>query len=111
MKCKACDHPELKASVTLVREVSLAARGGGIKVGGVKVSQLDLKETWENELVGVDRGDGTEDTESQERVIRGPIFCSKCGAEHFYVLKAKDPLFLGSYDEAVMLGAESFLEA
>lgn len=100
MKCKACDHSELRARITLTRDVPLAARGGNIKVGGVKVSQLDLKETWEHD-----------ETLGEERVIRGPIFCSNCNAEHFYILKAKDPLFLGSYDEAVELGAESFLEA
>jgi hypothetical protein len=103
MKCKACDHSELKARITLTRDVPLAARGGNIKVGGVKVSQLDLKEVWETEAF--------EDGSTQERALRGPIFCSSCGAEHFYVVRAKDPLLLGSYDEAVELGAESFLEA
>lgn len=103
MKCKACDHSELHARIELQRNVPLAARGGGIKVGGVKVSQLDLKETWETEPL--------EDGSTQERVLRGPIFCSSCGAEHFLVVGAKDMLFLGSYAEALELGAESFLEA
>ena len=104
MKCKACEHPELKARITLTRDVPLAARGGNIKVGGIKVSQLDLKETWETEPLK----DGS--CSIQERVIRGPIFCSACNAEHFYVVGAKDPLFLGGYEEAVELGVSAFLE-
>lgn len=111
LKCKACDHSELKGRVVLERMVPLAARGGSIKVGGVKVSQLDLKDTWENEPHDVPRGDGSYEEGTQERVIRGPIFCSACNAEHFYIVGAKDPLFLGSYAEAVELGAESFSEA
>lgn len=111
MKCKACDSSELHARIELQRNVPLAARGGGIKVGGVKVSQLDLKETWETESYEVDRGDGSHDTDTRVRALRGPIFCSSCGAEHFYVVDAKDPLILGSYAEALELGAESFLEA
>lgn len=101
MKCKACDHPELLATVTLTRMPSLAARGGSIKVGGVKVSQLDLKEVWETEEV---------DGEKVERKLRGPIHCAACGTSHFYVVGAKDPLFMGNYDEAVELGVEAFLE-
>lgn len=101
MKCKSCDAEKLFAKIGIQRDVPLAARGGAVKVGGIKVSQLDLKEAWENDMSS---------GEAVPRVLRGPILCGGCGAEHFYVVGAKEPLLLGSYDEAIELGAEAFLE-
>jgi hypothetical protein len=65
MKCLDCGGPNLKARIELVYDVPMAARGGGIKVGGMKVTQLDLRAAWEASATKV-------------------IFCHDCLAEHTY---------------------------
>lgn len=82
MKCLDCDSENLKAQVTLVYDVPLAARMGTVKIGGMKVTQLDLKEAWD------------------KQAIRGPIRCFDCGAEHYYVYGATDPLRKGAVADA-----------
>lgn len=83
MKCLECDSENLRARVTLDRDVPLALRNGAIKVGGMKVSQIDMKEAWEGERNGL------------PREIRGPINCFDCGTEHYYVVADKNPLRVG----------------
>ncbi len=75
MKCILCGSDELKARVTLSYDVPLAQRMGTVKVGGLKVTQLDVKEAWDN---------------SGSR--RGPIYCQNCGEEHYYLVGDPSPL-------------------
>ncbi len=75
MKCMLCGSPDLKARVTLIYDVPLAMRMGTVKVGGFKVTQLDVKETWDN--LGP---------------RRGPIYCQECGEEHYYLVGDPNPL-------------------
>lgn len=84
-KCLECGDPELFASITLTRFVPLADRNGTIKIGGVKIGQIDLKNTWDADPMG------------EEKKVRGPIFCGSCNAEHFYVVGSPNPLRLGCY--------------
>lgn len=96
MKCLSCDSEALVAKIAVERLVPLAARNGAVKIGGVKISQFDLKDAWENQVPG-----GTE-----ERLLRGPILCTECGTEHYYVVRSKVPLRIGSYAEAALRGYE-----
>lgn len=101
MKCLSCGAETLLAYVEISREIPLAARNGAVKVGGVKIGQLDLKTAWEYET--------NEEGEAVERKLRGPIRCGTCSSEHFYVVGAKEPLMMGSYEEALELGVDAFL--
>ena len=91
MKCLSCNEETLEAKIQIEKFAPLAARGGGIKVGGIKVNQFDLRDVWEGQQ------------------IRGPIFCMSCGEEHYYVAKAKDPLRRGSTEEAKQRGYDAVL--
>jgi hypothetical protein len=73
MVCLVCGSENLKAHVELVYDVPLAARKGGIKIGGIKVTQLDLRVAW-------------------EKLAARPIFCHECGQEHVYNVGDKEPL-------------------
>jgi hypothetical protein len=88
MKCLLCDSEDLKANVVYSTFMPLAMRHGTVKVGGHKVSQLDLKEAWDK-VEGVDKD------------IKGPIYCMECGTEHYYVVGDQHPLKMGSYAEVV----------
>lgn len=66
-KCLECGSENMKARVELSYNVPLTARLGGIKVGGYKVSQLDLREAW-------------------EALPRRPIWCHECATPHVYVV-------------------------
>ena len=100
-KCLSCgSEGTLLAKVTIVKMVPLADRGGTIKIGGQKLGQADLKETWDT----VHRPSGIED-----RLIRGPIICADCEAEHFYVVGSKRPIRLGSFEEAVEAGHDKLV--
>ena len=92
MKCLACNAEALVANVTISLIVPLADRGGTIKIGGLKLGQVTAKEAWD-----------TEPTMNgpRERVLRGPITCSDCETEHYYVVGSKRPLRKGSYADAV----------
>jgi hypothetical protein len=81
----------------MTKAMPLADKGGTVKVNGIKVGQVDLKNAWDT-VSGVEG--------SPEREIRGPIRCGECESEHFYVSDSKDPLRLGSYEEAVSIGIE-----
>jgi hypothetical protein len=63
--CLVCGAAELRGRVTLVYEAPLAARGGGIKVAGLKVHQLDVRDRW-------------------KAMSRRPVFCGKCGTKYVY---------------------------
>lgn len=88
MKCMGCGAGDtLFAKVTLEIMVPLAARNGTLKVGGVKVGQQMLLEEW--------------DGKSEEATpVKGPIICSDCATEHYWVTGSKKPLRVGNVDEA-----------
>lgn len=73
LKCLVCGSENMKAEVKLSYSVPLAARGGGIKIGGIKVTQMDLKLKWD---------------ELTER----PIICHECGQGHMFHVGADEPL-------------------
>lgn len=99
MKCLECGSDEVLMGVVTIRKaLPLALKGGSIKVGGFKVSQIDIKNIWDKDVNGDDKR------------IRGPIQCSECGTEHFYVAKSKNSLRKGSYLEAIEQGYESLVE-
>lgn len=103
MKCPVCDSKELVAFVTIRKVLELTQRGGSVKVGGVKVSQVDIKNVW-------DLNQGTK----KPRTIKGPIQCVECGSDLFYVTGAKNNPLMGHYDLAKRIekeeGIEYFLE-
>lgn len=71
MNCLCCDSDELLGHVVLAYDVPLAKRGGGIKVGGVKVTQLDLRAAW-------------------EKLVKRPIICQACGTVHHYDVERRE---------------------
>lgn len=97
-KCLSCGEPELLAQVTITKLVPFADRGGTVKIGGQKLGQIDLKRSWDADESG------------NEQKIRGPIFCASCETEHYWVAGAKDPLRIGSVEEAREVGYEGLLE-
>jgi hypothetical protein len=82
--CLECGAPGLVALITIRRTAPLTATGASVKVGGLKVGQLDLRDAF------VARPDGT------PRPVRGPIFCESCGAEHYLTVGKKTILHLGT---------------
>lgn len=98
MKCPSCGSEKLIASVTIHKTLELAKRGGSVKVGGVKISQVDLKQAWEKTGPG------------GEKPIRGPIMCNDCDEMLFYVVGAKSNPYKGHFKEAVKLGAQHFID-
>ncbi len=98
MKCPSCKGENLIGRVTIVKMLPMAQRGGSVKVGGSKISQVDLKNAWDKTGPGKDKD------------IRGPIWCSDCDQELFYVSGAKDNPYKGSYKDAERVGAEHFIE-
>lgn len=97
LACLSCGAQQMMAAVTMTTMVPMADRNGTLKLGGVKVGQIDLKNVWDMQ-------------NEKERKIRGPIFCNECGEEHYYVVGGKpNALRRGSYDEAVAKGYESLL--
>lgn len=90
-KCLNCGEPSLLCKVVITKMVPLADRNGTLKLGGLKVGQADAKSAWDK-VGGYEQG--------PDQTIRGPIYCAECEAEHFYVLGDKNPLRLGSTEEA-----------
>jgi hypothetical protein len=70
MNCLACGSEAMKARVELAYDVPLAARNGGIKIGGLKVTQLDLRAAW-------------------EKLEHRPIYCHECSTKHIYTVATK----------------------
>lgn len=99
MQCLRCNSEDLRGEILIRKSLPVTRRRGSVAIAGVKVSQKELKTTWDYD------GDDV-------RLIRGPILCADCGAEHFYVKGGADNkrLRMGSYEEAAMLGFEEVVE-
>lgn len=92
-KCLKCEEGELKTTRYIEVDYDLATKNGAILVpSGSFLTQADQKKWW------------------TDMPIRGPLICKACGAEHFYVPGAKNPLMSGSYADAMACGPEAFLE-
>jgi hypothetical protein len=97
MRCESCDSEELFGVVNIRKALPMAKRGGSVKVGGQKISQVDMKDAWDSGTV-------------QDPKIKGPIFCGDCDTEHFYVTGAPSNPYVGSYRRAIKLGAQHFID-
>lgn len=82
MKCLSCGSESLFAEVTVKIFLPLAARLGSVKIGGNKITQIDIKRAWDLE----------EDGAAKE--VKSPIVCATCGARHHYTVGAASPLGL-----------------
>ena len=71
MKCPNCGSDQLRAHVMLAYDLPLAARDGAIKVGGVKISKLDLREAW-------------------EKLEQRPIWCTACHGQYFWDVRGHE---------------------
>ena len=89
MRCESCGHNELFGKVTIVKLIPLAHKGGGLNMSGQKIGQVDVRKQWADKLTG------------KTKLVRGPIFCGDCSAEHYYIPGATPALRKGSYEEAV----------
>lgn len=99
MQCPSCGETKLMATTTVTVVCELAARGGGVKVGGVSVTQVDIKESW-----AIDQ-----DTR-EEKKVRGPIVCPACAEEMVYVVDhPKNPVVI-PWEEAKHLTYEELLQ-
>lgn len=120
MKCLSCAADGTLTCITIVATpMPLADRGGTVKVGGIKVGQADSKGAWDENndswewILKALRPLGLEGTALPPRngdgvkLIRGPIFCADCEAEHFYVVGSPKPLRLGSFIEACAKGYDA----
>lgn len=115
MKCLSCGNGDLYGLAVITKLAPMADRGGSIKIGGMKVGQMDAKDGWDSKWTGwswIERAlevvipEPPCDTEGN-RLIRGPIFCVDCEAEHYYVVKTAKPLRSGSYFKAIVRGYEA----
>ncbi len=82
MNCLSCGADSLFAEVTVKIFLPLAARLGSVKIGGNKITQIDIKKAW----------DCLPDMTPRE--VKGPIVCGACGATHCYTVGAVPPLSL-----------------
>jgi hypothetical protein len=94
-KCLSCGSAALLCKVVITKMVPLADRNGTIKLGGLKVGQADAKNSWDK-IGGHEQG--------PDQPLRGPIFCAECEAEHYYIVGDKNPLRLGSVEDARKYG-------
>lgn len=78
MKCLCCSSENVKARVTLEYDVPMAARNGAIKIGGIKVTQMDLRDKWET-------------------LAARPVYCHDCGQLHYWMPDG-DPKFVKAED-------------
>jgi len=97
MKCVCCNSDDLFGKVTLSIGLEITKRGGSVKVGGSKISQLDMKDAW-------NKGNGC-----VPATIRGPILCADCGTEMFYVVGAPSNPYEGSHIDADVVGGDHFV--
>lgn len=118
MKCLNCGNGDLYGLAVITKLASMADRGGSIKIGGLKVGQVDAKEGWDTKdngwnwiarALGIDIPEMERDAKG-DKLIRGPIFCVDCESEHYYVSKSPKPLRLGSYFQACSRGYAVVLE-
>lgn len=96
MNCLSCKTGTLLARVSAILMAPLAQRGGSIAMKGVAVKQTEIKDWWDKDLVG------------DKRMIRGPIICADCDAEHVYLCGLQPSLRLMMHDEAKALGYAHF---
>lgn len=66
MKCVNCDHDELYCQGQISFMLPLAARHGSVKIGGFKITQIDIKKSWDL------------NSDGSERTRKGPIVCPMC---------------------------------
>jgi len=92
---KTCNSTDLYAHVQASVAIPLTQRGGSVNLKGFVVKQSDVKDWWDLE-------------NGQPRLIRGPIICANCGAEHVYLKGLSPALRLMSYADAVELGYDHF---
>lgn len=97
MKCIACSEEGLLAEVTITKFAPLADRKGTIKIGGLKLGQMDAKEAWDS----IETPEGLID-----KPVRGPILCPTCGAEHYYITAGKGGLQLGRMQDVDLKALE-----
>lgn len=118
MKCMNCGSEQLYGVAVITKLAPMADRGGSIKIGGMKVGQVDAKESWDSKSTGWDWigralnleiPDPPRDDKG-DKLIRGPIFCVDCESEHYYVAKSAKPIRLGSYLQACIRGYATVLE-
>ena len=100
MKCLSCGAEKLHAVVSISKTVPFANKGGTVKVGGQTITQLDIKAAWDKHVAT-----------GEENLIRGPIICMECEAEHYYVVRSLKPLRLGSFKDAVRAGYNAAVAA
>jgi hypothetical protein len=112
MKCLNCGGT-LYGVTPIVKLIPLADRGGSIKIGGLKVGQVDATESWNNSNEGWEWISRTitdspvpvsDKDDDGTKLLRGPIYCLDCMSEHYYVTKSAKPLRLGSYFKACERG-------
>lgn len=86
MPCLKCGSAKLVAHVSIPWKAAFIERHGTVKIGGVRITQLDIKESWDKDPTGA------------ERILKGPIVCTDCGAHHVYYKGDEEPpLRLGKY--------------
>lgn len=93
MKCLACGSSSLFAYVTITRAIPLSDRNGTLNMAGVTVKQSEIKAAWD------------------EHAIRGPIVCSDCAQQHFYLVGGKKTLHKGDVNDARDIGSEDLIAA
>lgn len=117
MKCLNCGGG-LYGLTPIVKLVPLADRGGSIKIGGLKVGQIDATDNWNEKDESWEWIARSLDIQIQmpghddegKKLIRGPIYCVDCMSEHFYVVKSAKPLRLGFYFKACEKGYAALME-
>jgi hypothetical protein len=85
MPCLKCGSSDLVAHVSIPWKAQFVERHGTVRIGGARITQLDIKESW-------DKKGGT------PRTLKGPIVCAACNAKHVYYTGDDQPaLRLGNY--------------
>lgn len=78
MRCVKCGSEQLFGLVQATIRCPMAARGGEVKIGGVKFTQIDIKHAWDKNPWGTPRTE------------RGPIVCESCDATHVFRVESKE---------------------
>ena len=75
MKCPECKADDMLYGKVTLEVVAPLARGGGLKLGGVGITQDQIKEQWAKTLDEVGPLD-----------VHGPITCLGCDSEFHYIV-------------------------